>query len=56
MLVPFIRKRRSHWPAHRGRVAKADSRPPNLYGQQPCRRSAADGADCALTHSPIPGS
>lgn len=38
MPVRFIRRRHRHWPAHRGQAGKADSRPPNLYGQQPARR------------------
>jgi hypothetical protein len=38
MLVPFSPWRRMHWPAHRGQAGKADSSPPNLYGQQPAQR------------------
>jgi hypothetical protein len=38
VLVPFIRRRRGRWPAHRGQAGKEDSRTPNLYGQQPAQR------------------
>jgi hypothetical protein len=38
MLVPFIRRRRRAWPAHRVQAGRTDSRPPNLYGQQPAQR------------------